>query len=325
MRRCTSRNIRLAAVIFAVASVVVSGNESACADEGGVSFWLPGQFASLAAVPATPGFAFGTIYYHPSISAGANEAFVRGGLIDLGVEGSGDLAAFGPTYAFDQKLWGGQPSLGLLGIGGQTTGSVAATLTGPNGHTISGHLTETVAGFGDLYPQASLAWNDGVNNYKFVMSGDIPIGSYDPKRIVNLGLGHGAIDSSGAYTYFNPKSGFELSATTGFTYNFSNPDTNYQNGIDWHLDWGLSKFVSRQLQIELVGYFFQQITGDSGSGAKLGGFESRVAGVGPQVGYIVPLGNMQGYLNLKGYGEFANENRAAGWNIWLTFAISPQG
>jgi hypothetical protein len=32
---------------------------------------------------------------------------------------------------------------------------------------------------------------------------------------------------------------------------------------------------------------------------------------------------MQGYLNLKGYGEFAAENRPAGWNTWLTFSLSP--
>ena len=31
---------------------------------------------------------------------------------------------------------------------------------------------------------------------------------------------------------------------------------------------------------------------------------------------------MQGYLNLKAYGEFANENRPAGWNLWLTFSLS---
>jgi len=31
----------------------------------------------------------------------------------------------------------------------------------------------------------------------------------------------------------------------------------------------------------------------------------------------------QGYLNLKVYGEFANENRPAGWNLWLTFKILP--
>jgi hypothetical protein len=44
--------------------------------------------------------------------------------------------------------------------------------------------------------------------------------------------------------------------------------------------------------------------------------------VGPQIGYIFPVGNMQGYLNLKAYGEFAAENRPAGWNAWLTFSVS---
>jgi len=34
------------------------------ADEGGVSFWLPGQFGSLAAVPQTPGWSLGAVYYH---------------------------------------------------------------------------------------------------------------------------------------------------------------------------------------------------------------------------------------------------------------------
>jgi hypothetical protein len=32
---------------------------------------------------------------------------------------------------------------------------------------------------------------------------------------------------------------------------------------------------------------------------------------------------MQGYLNLKSYWEFANQNRPDGWNAWVTFAISP--
>jgi len=52
-------------------------------------------------------------------------------------------------------------------------------------------------------------------------------------------------------------------------------------------------------------------------------FESRVIGIGPQIGYIFPVGGMQGYLNLKGYGEFDNDNRPDGWNVWLTFVLSP--
>ena len=44
---------------------------------------------------------------------------------------------------------------------------------------------------------------------------------------------------------------------------------------------------------------------------------------GPQLGFIFPVGEMQGYLNFKGYKEFAAENRPDGWNTWVTFVISP--
>lgn len=91
-----------------------------------------------------------------------------------------------------------------------------------------------------------------------------------------------------------------------------------------HLDWGASQFLTKQLQIGLVGYFYNQISCDSGSGNRVGCFESRVAGIGPQIGYVFPLSKeFQGYINVKGYKEFAAENRADGWNAWLTFAISP--
>jgi hypothetical protein len=107
------------------------------------------------------------------------------------------------------------------------------------------------------------------------------------------------------------------------TYNFENPHTDYQNGIDWHVDWGASKFLNKQVHVGLVGYFYQQLTPDEGQPLILGDFKSRIAGIGPQIGFIFPLGDLQGYLNLKGYREFAAENRPEGWNAWVTFAISP--
>ena len=90
-----------------------------------------------------------------------------------------------------------------------------------------------------------------------------------------------------------------------------------------HLDWGVSQFLTKQIQIGLAGYLYQEIGCDSGSGDRVGCFQSRVVGVGPQFGYLFPVGDMQGYLNLKAYSEFANQNRPAGWNLWLTFALSP--
>jgi hypothetical protein len=31
----------------------------------------------------------------------------------------------------------------------------------------------------------------------------------------------------------------------------------------------------------------------------------------------------QGYINLKGYRDFAPENRPDGFTVWATFAVSP--
>ena len=109
--------------------------------------------------------------------------------------------------------------------------------------------------------------------------------------LANLGIGHAAIDAGGGYTYFNPQTGHELSGTLGFTYNFENTQTQYQSGVDMHFDWGASQFLTKQVQVGLVGYVYQQLTCDSGAGDRVGDFKSRVFGVGPQIGYIFPVGD----------------------------------
>ena len=42
---------------------------TAAADEGGVSFWLPGQYSSFAATPTEPGWSLPVIYFHSSADA----------------------------------------------------------------------------------------------------------------------------------------------------------------------------------------------------------------------------------------------------------------
>jgi hypothetical protein len=123
-------------------------------------------------------------------------------------------------------------------------------------------------------------------------------------------------------TYLNPATGHEFSAVAGFTYNFMNPATNVQSGVDFHLDWGASQFLSKQFFAGLVGYAYDQVSADSGSGDLVGAFESRVFSVGPQLGYIFPIAEKQGFVGLKSYFEFGAQNRPEGWNTWLTFAIS---
>src|SRR6478735_6997382 len=81
------------------------------ADEGGVSFWLPGLFGSLAAAPQQPGWSLSTIYYHTTVSAGADVARAREIMIGkipvnlsanlcTNLDAKGDLAIVNPTYVF---------------------------------------------------------------------------------------------------------------------------------------------------------------------------------------------------------------------------------
>lgn len=310
---------------------------SARADQGGVSFWLPGTFGSLAAAPLKPGWSWATIYYHTDVSAGGNVSAsraIRFGNrttnlnVNLNAElnATGDIVLGGPVYVAANPVFGGQFAVTLLGGYGRQQATIDANVTGalgPIGFAASRSVSQELEAFTDLFVQPVLRWNAGVHNYMVYSMWNFPVGSYDANRLVNLGLGHWAIDGGAGYTYLNPQTGWEFSVVGGLTYNFENPHLDYQNGIDAHVDWGLSHFISKQVLIGAVGYAFQQLTGDSGPGATLGDFKSRVFGIGPQIGFLFPVGEMQGYLNVKGYKEFGAENRPEGWNLWVSLAISP--
>ena len=277
------------------------------------------------------------VYYHYNVAASGNVAaskeILTGRLpptvnvnLNLSLSGQADLVTLTPTYTFATPVLGGQLSVSMSSQYGRNAPTIAGTLTalaGPIVITRTGMLEDSLTSYGDLVPNAELLWNYGVNNYMAYVTGDIPVAGYNSRRLANIGIGYWAIDAGGGYTYLNPATGNEFSAVAGFTYNFKNPETQYRNGIDFHFDWGASHFLSKQLFVGLAGYAYQQITDDSGQNPILGGFRSRVLGVGPQIGYTFPVGDMQGSLGLRAYGEFDAANRAHGWNTWLTFAISP--
>ena len=161
----------------------------------------------------------------------------------------------------------------------------------------------------DLYPLGTVKWNNGIHNYMAYVMAGVPVGSYEVGRLANIGSNHWSVDVGGGYTYFDKKTGREFSVVAGLTYNFENPDTDYRNGLDSHVDLAASQFLSAQTHVGLVGYFYNQLGGDSGAGAQLGDFKSRVAGIGPQLGHFFKVGEKLWYVNLKGYHEFEAKNR----------------
>ena len=330
-------------------SALIGAPTVAAADEGGVSFWIPGFFGSLAAAPQQPGWSLTNMAYQTSVSGDAGVAIARerelshipvnlnlSANLNASLSARADLDLFMATYVFKTSVLGGQASFGLLGIYGRMDTSLGAQLSGTLSATAGGAplgsisfsrfdaIQDTLWGFGDMLPIFTLRWNAGVNNYMVYLTGDVPVGAYNPSRLSNIGLGHGAVDGGFGYTYLNTKTGQEFSGVLGFTYNMSNVQTQYQNGVDMHFDWGTSQFLTKQFLVGLVGYAYSEIGCDSGSGDRVGCFQSRVFGVGPQVGFIIPISKTtQGYLNFKGYKEFDNANRPDGWNAWVTFVLSP--
>ena len=113
------------AAIATLAAASVLFSQAARADEGGVSLWLPGFFGSLAASPLQPGWSLTSIYYHTSVSAGANVATARefetgripvnlAASVNASLNAKADLGLALPTYTFATPVFGGQLTVGAL-------------------------------------------------------------------------------------------------------------------------------------------------------------------------------------------------------------------
>ena len=305
-------------LILPVVAVLVSLASTSSADEGGVPFWFSGQYASFSAVPASPGWSIPMQGYYYDAGVSGETELRRGNVATAGLDTTVPLLLVQPTYAPNAKIWGGQLALGL-GFGwGYNSADANVSVAG---FSTTLNRSDLVTGFTDLYPIASLAWAKGNNNWMTYVTGDIPTGSYDPDRLANIGIGHAAVDVGGGYTYFDQTTGREFSAVLGFTYNFENDDTDYQNGVDVHLDWAASQFLNEHWQVGVAGYLYGQLSGDSSPRSYNDGLKSSIASVGPEIGYSFTMNDQQAYINLRAYWEFAAENRVEGTAVFATISI----
>jgi hypothetical protein len=64
---------------------------------------------------------------------------------------------------------------------------------------------------------------------------------------------------------------------------------------------GGDKCLTKEFTIGMVSYFYQQLTPDSGSGARLGAFEGRAVALGGTRGYTFEIGKTPVSTRLKVY------------------------
>lgn len=142
-------------------------------------------------------------------------------------------------------------------------------------------------GIGDLYFEpATLSWHgnqwDAAVGYSFFApTADSEPGTAKPGK----GFWTHML-TAGATVYFDENKTWSLSALNRYEFNTENEDTDITPGQVWTLEWGLSKGVSKTIEVGGSGYFQFQTTEDSGTGASSD--LDRAIAIGPELSGVWP-------------------------------------
>ncbi|MCZ6859577.1 MAG: transporter, partial [Alphaproteobacteria bacterium] len=196
------------------------------------------------------------------LSGDAGTAVLQG-KVNAGLDLTMVLNIVSAGYTFEQEVLGATYTVGAAIPFGYA--ELEATITTAGGGSISAQRDSINIADIALVP-LELTWT--IDNFSIQLGEAIyaPTGAYDVDEVVNIGLNRWGFDTALAVTYLNPKTGTEVSIAPGVIYNTENDDTDYQTGIEFHLDFTANQFLSETFAIGVRGYYYNQITGDSGSG-----------------------------------------------------------
>jgi len=295
------------------------------AEEGGSGHYLPGAAASfIDAFPGRTGLAAvpSFVYYDGGASTSRQITIIGGTALNL--EGTAYAATLPLIYQTPLGLLGGHYAAGVVLPYGwvETTG----TLTFANTNLPSGYRRDTANGLGDiaLLP-FMLGWTNGGLKYDVRLFIYAPTGEYDKEELANVGKNYWTFEPEISISYFGSKTGLELSAFAGICFNTENEATDYQTGAQFHLDMTVAEHLplgrNGLIGLGANAFFYQQVTGDSGSGAILGDFEGRTVGVGPVLSYITTVGSTDLSAELKWLPELEVDHRLKGDYVWFKLAL----
>ena len=273
-------------IIFAVTliTLIVSfAVPTSFAAEGASSNYFPGTYGDFAvAVAPNPGWTF--VDYNLYVGADVDRTVLQGS-VNVGLDTWAYINMPFLIYTFEKPVLGGRFAVGgLLPLG---YSNLEAQVVGPT--TVSVDESETALGDIGLMP-ASFYWNDGnwyFNLYEQIIT---PTGQYDVDNAVNLGRNYWSFDTVFALTNLNMENGREYSLVAGYMINSKNDDTDYDTGDELHVDAMFNQFLSETSAIGMHGYYYDQIEGDSGSGAILGDFKGESYGIGPSFLWVPASG-----------------------------------
>jgi hypothetical protein len=320
---------RIAALMVLTLSpcVVLAPTARVLAAEGGIGHYAPGTVASfidLAPPKETPFALLNQFYFYDGSVEGSRQLRL-GGLLAGNV--SATMFAEVPTFAYRSPL----PLLGgkfafavsIPYVWLDITGDVSLGRTRlVDGRVVERTVTrsDSADGLGDitLIP-FWLAWNMGDFQCDLRLLVYAPTGDYNVDRLANVGLNYWTFTPMITASYLSSKYGFEITSSIGLDFNTINNATDYQSGDMFHYELTVAQHLPF-FGLGIIGVganfsYWEQITGDSGSGAELGSFEGHTTGIGPVVSFITPNKNL--LFEVKWLPEIDVSKRLQGDAVWF--------
>lgn len=240
------------------------------------------------------------------IYSGTERSTVPQGQLTIGVKAV--TSVLSATFITPYNVVGGDYAFAVRGA--VTDVNASQSVAAPRGTSSAiGRLD----GFNDIVASPFIVgWHSGYLHWNVSTSVWLPAGSYDKNRTANTGKNVWGFSPQFGVTYFNPNTGWEVSGAAIFVTTSKNTATNYRSGDVAHFDFAFGKALSSQFKLGIVGYYAQQLTDDSGTGAILGARKLRVLGIGPGASLNFAVNDVAVTLVAKYYREFDAQNTTLG-------------
>ena len=182
-----------------------------------------------------------------------------------------------------------------------------------NQHGRAGGFNSTTFGIGDFFGEGTLSWH--IKQFDFAVGSGVwaPTGDSAPQPTTRVGAGFWTfMQTAGATWYVDEAKTWAVSALSRYEFNTEQRDVHVTPGDAYTLEWGVSKSVCKEADLGVVGYYQQQVTGNSGNKTP----SNRVAAIGPEVSFMFP--KQMFFVSLRYNYEFMAKNRAQGNAITMT-------
>ena len=295
------------------------------AEEAGSGHYLPGATASfIDALPGREAFAYVNAFTYYNGSASGSRQLNLGGQVVANIDGTVYADTSILLYQTPWKILGGQyaAAVAIPYVWMEVEGNVQV---GP----ITGNRRDTANGIGDLQIlPVMLGWTNGDLKFGTTFGIYAPTGDYEQGQLANLGKNYWTFEPGVSVSWLSSKIGTEVSLFAGYEVSTKNDTTDYQSGEVFHLDATVAQHLPLFGGFVGVGanaFYYQQVSGDRGSGAKLGDFEGRTIGVGPVLSYTTKIGRNKKtdlVAELKWLPELDVAKRMEGDTIWFKLALA---